>query len=356
MINRDFSRSAGSYINRNKIVLILITLIIIAGCIMAGVFGFNASSDMKGYNTFDINIGMEYKESKLDDYNLDIKSTLSEYKASLQTVQVCGEGDQLCLTVKYIGKINDQAKFNQDLAEGLQLSSAIITEHSQVSASVTAKDYIYTIACALIIVTLVALFTNFRYNLACAVTSIISSIVGSALLLSLTAIFRLSIDTSFFAINILSIVLILAECLMMFDSLEKARTQLDDKNNRNAQLSNALKSNSFRKQFTSCAIFALGLLLVILAPTPIKRIGLVILFTTVVVLFVSAYVIPFIWCLTINKVNYKIRVRKVENKVAQTNTSVESELEEEYTENQVIEVKEDSEDSITSNDDNITIE
>ncbi len=356
MLNRDFSRSAGAYINRNKVVLILVAVVIVLGCIMMGVFGFNAGGEIKGYNTFNINIGTEFKESKLDGYNLDIKSTISEFDASLQTVQVSGEGDQLCLIVKYLGDIKDQAKFNQTLAENMELDVLKVTTHTHIEPSITAKDYIYAVACGLVIIALVAIFVNFRYNLACAVTSIISSLLSVVLLLSLTATFRLSIDSSFIAINILSMILVLAEGLMMFDSLEKARNQLKDKQDRSTQLTNALKENTFRRQFMYCAIFALGLLFVILAPTPIKRVGLVVMFATVAILFVSAYIIPFIWCLTIDKVNDKIRVRKTEKKVVQTNTSVESELEEQYTENQVIEVKEDSDDSTPSNDDNITIE
>ena len=143
---------------------------------------------------------------------------------------------------------------------------------------------------------------------------------------------------------------------MMFDSLEKERAELIDKNDRSTQLSNTLQANAFRQKFTYGALFALALIFIILMPTVIKQASLIMLFAIVVVLFVAVYALPFLWCLTITQVSDKIRVKKEKNiKAKQTVEQVEGELEQNYTENQVIEVKEDD-GSTPSNDDNITIE
>ena len=175
MLNRDFNRSASAYLNRNKFVLIVIAVMLIVGVTMIGVFGFNGNSELSGYNTFNVNIGVSYKQSKLNDYVNEIKLDVIDHDATLETVQVSGEGDQLCLVVKYLGKIKDQTAFNEALAEDLQLNSTQITSHSKVDASIDSKDYIYTVACGLVIIALVALFAAFRYNLACTMTSIVSA-------------------------------------------------------------------------------------------------------------------------------------------------------------------------------------
>ena len=74
-------------------------------------------------------------------------------------------------------------------------------------------------------------------------------------------------------------------------------------------------------------------------------------------MFVAIYALHFLWCLTITQVSDKIRVKKEKVvKTKQTVESAEGELENNYTENQVIEVKEDSGDESPSSDDNITIE
>ena len=106
------------------------------------------------------------------------------------------------------------------------------------------------------------------------------------------------------------------------------------------------------------AIFALALMFVILMPATIKQASLIMLFATVVAMFVTVYALPFVWCLTITQVSDKIRVKKEKiEKIKQTQDEVEGELEQNYTENQVIEVKEDNGDEqAPSSDENITIE
>ena len=208
----------------------------------------------------------------------------------------------------------------------------------------------------MIILTLAVVYIAFRHNIACAITALAGSALGVALLMAVTAIFRLTINSSFLAINIITMLLILGESLVLFEGINKERSV--EKNDRAVQLSNTLKANAFRQKIMYGALFAISLIFVILMPNTIKQAGLIALFATVVALFVTIYALPLLWCLTITRVSDKIRVKKVEKvKAVQTADEVEGELEQNYTENQVIEVKEDSGDeNHPSADDNITIE
>ena len=188
-----------------------------------------------------------------------------------------------------------------------------MSEHSTIGASVTTKDYIYAIAAGLIILALASVYISIKYNLACAITAMSGCALGVMLLLALTSLFRLTINSSFLAINIITLLLILAENLIMFDSLEKERTKLKDKNDRSTQLNSALEANAFRQKLTYVAIFAIALIFVILMPNTIKQASLIVLFASVVTMFVIVYALPFVWCLTIGQVSDKIRVKKVEN-------------------------------------------
>lgn len=357
MINRDFTKSGKHYVKQNKFILMALAVILALGVVMLCVFGFKAGTDVKGYNTFSINIGSSYEADKLSDYTEEINVNLSNHKVELQSVQITGEGDSTTLIVKYSGKVKDVAKLNSEIATDLKIDINELSDHTKVSASLTSNDYIYAVAGGLIITTLAVIFVAIRYNLACAMTTFITSILGAALLMALTSIFRLTINSSFLAINIITLLLILSENFIIFDSLEKERIKLKDKNDRSTQLQNTLKANSFRQKFMYGAIFALALIFVILMPTTIKQASLIMLFATVVAMFVTVYALPFVWCLTITQVSDKIRVKKEKTeKAKQTEETVEGELEQNYTENQVIEVKEDSGDNTPSNDDNIVIE
>lgn len=356
MINRDFTKSNKHYIKQNRVVLISLAIILVLGLVITCIFGFKGGVDVNGCNTFSINIGTSYDVEKLEDYTSDINAILNEHKAELQSVQITGEGSETTLVVKYTGEIKNVNQFNIDISDELKLSYFAISEHTTIGASVTTKDYIYAIAGGLIILALASIYISIKYNLACAVTAITGSILGIMLLLALTGLFRLTINSSFLAINIITLLLILGENLIMFDSLEKERAKLKDKNDRSTQLSNALQANAFRQKLTYGAIFAIALIFIVLMPNTIKQASLIVLFATVVTMFVTVYALPFVWCLTIGQVSDKIRVKKVENtKSKQTIEQVEGELEQNYTENQVVEVKEDD-GTAPSNDDNITIE
>lgn len=357
MINRDFTRSGKEYVNKNKIVLIILAMIVAIGVVMMCVFGFKGGTDVAGYQTFSINIGSEYESDKMGDYTQEINAKLSSYDAELQSVQLTGEGDSTTLVVKYLGKVKDVAKLNTKLAENLKLDVSTISAHTKVSANLTNNDYIYAIAGGLIILVLAVIYVACRYNLACAITALAGSIFGVILLMCLTAIFRLTVNSSFLAINIITLLLILGESFMMFDRLEKERFALKDKNDRATQLLNTLKANSFRQKLMYGSIFAILLVFVILMPSTIKQASLIGLFAIVAVMIVTVYALPFLWNLTITQVSDKIRVKKVKKvKQIQETSDVEGELENQYTENQVIEVKEDNGDTNPSQDENIVIE
>lgn len=358
MINRDFTRSGKEYIKQNKVVLITLAIIAIVGIIMMATIGFNGSTDIKGYTTFSAVLGEELDAGKLNEYKQDINEQLAESNCSLYSVQITGQADKATLVVKYAGSVKDEASFNQNLAKALNIEGEnTISEHKKVDANITSKDYIYTVACGLIIVTILAVYVGIRYNIACAISSIAGSGISILLLLSLASIFRLSVSSTFLAINIITLILVGHEALMLFDGLEKERETLKDKNDRGAQMSNTIKKNALRKQIMFGSIFAICLLLVFVAPSMIKQTALTALFAIVVDMFVAVFAMPFVWNLTITKISDKIRVKKDKKVKVVESTDEEGELENRYTENQVIEVKEDDgRDNTPSSDDNITVE
>ncbi len=356
MINRDFSSSGKQYIKQNKFVLIALAVVVVMAIIMICTLGFNAGADVKGYRTFSINLSSVDKVD-MSNYEKDISLALSSNDASLYSVQLAGEGEQSILIVKYMGEIKDEAKTNAEIANVLQINVEEISTHSKVSPSILAKDYIFTIACGLIIIALAVIFIAIRYNLACAITALVSSLLSVILLISLTAIFRLTVTSSFLAINIITILLVLCEGFILFDGLERTRDSLEDKNDRSTQLSKTLASEGFRQKFMYGAIFAIALILVFIAPSAIKRISLVALFAIVVAMFVTVYALPFLWSLTITQVSDKIRTKKDKKTKKAIENSATGELNNNYKEDQVIEVKEDNDlEESPSQDDNITID
>ena len=86
MINRDFTKSNKHYIKQNKFVLIALSVILVLGIIMLCVLGFKGGTEVRGYNTMSINMGMVYQDDKLDTYTDYINEHLSEQDAELISV------------------------------------------------------------------------------------------------------------------------------------------------------------------------------------------------------------------------------------------------------------------------------
>lgn len=356
MINRDFSRSGKDYIKQNKIILIVLAIIFVAGIIMMSVLGFNGNADIKGYTTFSINMEETLKSDKLSDYEKKVNAELVDSGCGLYSIQIAGEADSAKLIVKYKGTPKDVATLNQNIADAINIDVTAISAHNKVKPSITSSDYIYAVACGLIIVTLMTLYVGIRYNWACGISVVTGSFVSILLLLCVTSILRLPVTSAFLAINIITLVLVFFESLMLFDGLEKERELLKDKNDRATQMTNTIKKNAVRQQIMFGSIFAICLIMVFIAPSLIKQTALTMLFGIIVAMFVAIYVLPFVWNLTITKISDRIRIKKDKKVKVEKTTITEGELEKRYTENQVIEVKEDSGEDTPSNDDNITVE
>jgi len=125
--------------------------------------------------------------------------------------------------------------------------------------------------------------------------------------LATSAILRLSIGLSYFAMLIILNFLIIYNAITIFEKIK------DSSFLENNDYSNAIKTGmaKSRTQLTLTSIFVMicGVLFVLLAPNPARLISLNIMFMSVVLLAVSVYVIPFVWSLLISYCN-KRKVKK----------------------------------------------
>ena len=160
------------------------------------------------------------------------------------------------------------------------------------------------------------MFAYFRYNGASALAIIISCALGTLAFMSIGAILRLSIGMSYFALlAILNLMIIYFAC-DIFENMHK-EAWLGNKEYQKA-LDSAMKTSHSRQLFTTIAIMAIGMLLVLFATTPIKYVSINILFMAVVLLATIWYVVPFVWSVfvTLCKVKvYKVKATKVEEEL-----------------------------------------
>ncbi len=315
MLNRDFSKTNFEYIKKNRIPLISVALFLILGLVIALIFGFNGNFELKGYNEFGVTIGTMTKAERNDVID-DVKKIINAENGDYDAYSIVGEGSNTEIIFRYTNDLSDEveAKINAEISEELNLEANLISSHSAVGSSVRAQDYIFTATAILIILLLASVFAMFRYNVASAISLMITSAIGTLGFMSFASILRLSVGLSYFGMLVALNVLIVYFAFNIFETIRK-ESWLKNKNYGEA-IKSALSHNRFRFNFIAIAMMIVDLLFVIIGTTAIKYVSINIMFMAVSVLAASCYVLPFVWSMLIgyNKLKYSKSVSNSDQK------------------------------------------
>lgn len=340
MLNRNFSESKKTYIAKNKWTLIGIGVILLIGILVASIFGFNRNPDYVGCNVVNVNVGTTVSESKLDDYNSKLEKVFASNDLNLYSVQLKGEGAETTLEIKYTGKAEDTkiASLNNDMASELKVDLAQISAHKKVSATVDSTDYIYAVLAGLLILVFASIFVAIRHNLSYAICTLGAGAFSVLAMLCAYAILRLEISSSFIFVVIASMVFTIFEALIWFENMRDVRKNKEYKDDLNKHLTLGQKNTQKQLQFTSIALFSVGLIFVIFGTRLSRNIALSFMFAIVMALVSLMFVLPFIYNLTADKVKFKSfsTKNKKENK---KEVSPSKKVEENPAENEVNDVE-----------------
>ena len=306
--NRDFSQSNREYIKKNKLPIIIVCLILVLGLICGIAFGFNGNFEFKGYNEFSVLV-QDVSKSQISKYENKFETIVNERGGKVEDITIEGEGSNTKLVINYKTtlKSEKQTEINQEIAKILQIEESQIPEyisaHIYVSPVVKNLDYIYTAATILILLVVSTIFAYFRYDGACAISTILSCLLGSLVFVSFATIFRLTIGLSYFAMLVILNLLIIYCNFQIFENIRET-SWLQSKEYSTA-LTNALKSTRTRIMFITIGLMVIGLAFVLIAPTSIKFVAINVLFMAVAILFAVWYVLPFFWSMFITHTNIR---------------------------------------------------
>jgi len=241
MLRRDFTKSNKEYLKSNRIPLIAIAIFLIVGIVIFSIFGLNGNFELNGYNEFTITV-QEKKVDNFAKYQHEISKIVNSYDGKFDTMLVSGEGDDTKFVVRYLKDVKnkDIIEINKLVAEELDIDQANISEHVEVASSVNKSDYIYTAVAVLIIAVIATIFSYVRYNGASALSLLAGYALGTLGLISICAILRLSVGTSFFAMLVLLNTLITYFAINLFESMHKSSWLMSE--DYASAMDNALKS------------------------------------------------------------------------------------------------------------------
>ena len=315
MLKRDFTKSNKEYFSKNKITLISTAIFLIVGILIAAIFGFNQNFELKGYYEFSVNVTAQANINECTDV---IEEVVNEFGADFDLVSVFDEGDNTELVVRYNKQISNKQfeEMEAKLANKLIVDIEDISETKFVGPVARDIDYVFTATAILLLVAGVSVFAFFRYNGASALAIIIACALGTLSFMCLSAILRLTIGMSYFAmLAILNLLIVYFAC-DLFENMRK-ESWLGSKEYSKA-LDSAMKASHTRQLFITIALMVVGMMLVLFATTPLKYVSLNVLFMAVVLIATAWYVVPFVWSslITICKIKaYKVKATKVEEEL-----------------------------------------
>lgn len=314
MLNRDFTKSNKDFFNKNKIVLLVLTLFLIVGIVITAVFGMNGNFEFKGYNEFAVTVDYN-KADQYNNYIAEITNIVNSKGGNVDTVSYYDEADNTRIVVRYMSNLSTEMKVEveQQIVEKLGVEADDVSDHVFVKPIVKATDYIYTATAILLLVTIASIFAYFRYNGASAISIILTCALGTLAYMCLGSLLRLTIGMSYFAMLVALNMLIVYLAFNIFETIREENWL--GSNDYSTALKSALTKSKARVGFVTVAVMVIGILFILLAPSAIKYVSLNIMFIAVTLLAAVWYVLPFAWSVFITKSKNKtFKVKSADTK------------------------------------------
>ena len=316
MLNKDFTKSNKEYFKSNRNILIAIGVFLLVGIIIFAIFGMNGNFELKGYNEFSITVNESY-EDKFVKYRGDVGEIINSYDGHFDTMSIYGEGDDTKYVVRYSKSLKDEeiSEINKLVAEKLGVDVSRVSAHTHVNPIVKNTDYLYTTAAILLLIVIATIFSYARYNGASSITMLLACLLGTLGYMAIGTLLRIVVGMSYLAMLVILNMLIVYVTISLFESMHKSSwlTARDF----GSAIKSAIKESKFRLTLLSIALMLIGVMFVLIAPSPIKYISLNVMFMAVILLAVALYVVPFVWSVFITRTklrDYKVKTSNVETK------------------------------------------
>lgn len=277
------------YKNLFKCFLIAALVIVVAGAFMLGFLGFN--KDVQYVDHYEVVI----TASDIGDADKTVKDTAEKVfkKEGVDPVYTKSTNDGFDFTLIYLFRNEVPAK----VAESMKTEMATVFAESSVEVDVVHYEAVgykaftemwWALLAAGILLVLAFFYAAIRYKWAAAFSVVLTSVLGAAFALALTAITRVPVTPAYLAVISIAFVFTLAMSLYYMNTVKE-----DKKNVANADATAAqLAAGAFREVFlknlvTLIAFVVVVVALLILGTMAVKFVALQIVVAIVSAFFVS---------------------------------------------------------------------
>ena len=309
------------FVGKRNLWYIIPSVIIVVGLIIMLIFGMNVGIDFEGGAITTISFGKELTGEEYDANLNAIKKIVSDNGLTVSYSQKSNDELGTVIVVRY-SNIGDEDVMNakneavkaglietyQELYDESSENITMETIGSTASRDLVLRSFISIIAAAIVML----IYIGFRFDWLSGVSAVITLILNVFVMIALTTIFQIQVNTSFIAAVITIIGYSINATIVIFDRIRenKKKYAQEDKVRAKDVANISIRESFTRTVYSTFTTLATITVLAIIAVPTIKEFALPIIFGLVAGIYSSICVAPALWVSFVTSFSKKKKVVK----------------------------------------------
>lgn len=291
------------FVSKRHIWYLIPTVIIVAGIVLMLVIGMNVGIDFEGGAIISMYFHEDLSDSEYNENLAKVTKIIEDNGLKVSYSQNSDDETGTVLIVRYANIGNDMESKNKAVKEAITTEYSELYEDSnnitmETIGSTASKDLLLRSIIAISAAAVVMLiYIGFRFDWLSGLSAIITLIMNVLVMVALTTIFRIQVNTSFIAAVITIIAYSINATIVIFDRIREniKKSEASDKFNPALIANTAIKESFTRTVYSTFTTLVTITVLAIVAVPTIKEFALPIIFGLVAGIYSSIFVAPALW-------------------------------------------------------------
>ncbi len=291
------------FVSKRHIWYLIPTVIIVVGIVLMLVIGMNVGIDFEGGAIISMYFHEDLSDSEYNENLAKVTKIIEDNGLKVSYSQNSDDETGTVLIVRYANIGNDMESKNKAVKEAITTEYSELYEDSnnitmETIGSTASKDLLLRSIIAISAAAVVMLiYIGFRFDWLSGLSAIITLIMNVLIMVALTTIFRIQVNTSFIAAVITIIAYSINATIVIFDRIREniKKSENSDKFNPALIANTAIKESFTRTVYSTFTTLVTITVLAIVAVPTIKEFALPIIFGLVAGIYSSIFVAPALW-------------------------------------------------------------
>lgn len=305
-VKKFFKNSSFDFVKNSKWFLCAAAVIFVVAAFVIGFVGFNLGMDFTGGTVMDITINQNQDNALvLENPQKAITEVFAEFDIDVKNSDFSVSKDNSLITVRFI---QSDETLNSDIVERLNevffydQSDDFITAPESLNPPVADTLLLSSLLAVLVSVLCMLIYVTIRFELASAASVVVTLLVNGLLMLSLTAIFRVTVNTTYIAALITVTAFSMYNSIILFDRIRENYRDENYLKKEKREIANISVREILRRTLiTTLITFILVAFLAAFGVASVQQFAVPILLGLVSNLFTFIFIPPTLWTIGYSK-------------------------------------------------------